>query len=47
MLAGAAQALPVTVSAPKGINLGSTSFFDGMGRTTEGWTVLQYGRINT
>jgi hypothetical protein len=45
MLAGAAQALPVTVSAPKGINLGSTSFFDGMGRTTEGWTVLQYGRI--
>jgi hypothetical protein len=39
-----AQSVPNTVSPPKGINLGSTSFFDGFGRTTEGWTWLQYGR---
>jgi hypothetical protein len=39
-----AQPVPNTVSPPKGINLGSTSFFDGFGRTTEGWTWLQYGR---
>jgi len=39
-----AASLPNTVSPPKGINLGSTSFFDGFGRTTEGWTWLQYGR---
>jgi hypothetical protein len=48
LLAAALQAhagsLPDTVSAPKGVNLGSTSFFDGFGRTTEGWTLLQYGR---
>jgi hypothetical protein len=37
-------AMPDTVTPPKGINLGSTSFFDGFGRTTEGWTLLQYGR---
>jgi hypothetical protein len=36
--------LPDVVSPPKGLNLGSTSFFDGFGRTTEGWTWLQYGR---
>jgi len=39
-----AASLPNTVSPPKGINLGSTSFFDGFGRTVEGWTLLQYGR---
>lgn len=39
-----AASLPDTVSAPKSINLGSTSFFDGFGRTDEGWTLLQYAR---
>ena len=39
-----AASVPETVSPPKAINLGSTSFFDGFGRTTEGWTWLQYGR---
>jgi hypothetical protein len=39
------QSLPNTVSPPKGINLGSTSFFDGFGRTAEGRTWLQYGRF--
>jgi len=38
------RALPDTVSPPKGLNLGSTSFFDGFGATTQGWTLLQYGR---
>jgi hypothetical protein len=40
-----ADSLPDIVSPPKGINLGSTSFFDGFGRTTEGLTLLQYGRF--
>jgi hypothetical protein len=40
-----AGALPDIVSAPKGINLGSTSFYDGFGRTGMGWTWLQYGRF--
>ena len=40
-----AGALPDIVSAPKAINLGSTSFYDGFGRTEEGWTWLQYGRL--
>jgi hypothetical protein len=40
-----AGALPDIVSAPKGVNLGSTSFYDGFGRTEEGWTWLQYGRF--
>jgi hypothetical protein len=35
---------PDTVTTPKGLNLGSTSFFDGFGRQTPGWTLLQYGR---
>jgi hypothetical protein len=42
--AAAQLSLPDIVSPPKGLNLGSTSFFDGFGRTTEGWTWLQYGR---
>ncbi len=42
-----AVTLPETVGPPKGINLGSTSFFDGFGRTTEGWTWLQYGRYES
>ncbi len=40
-----AAVLPDVVSAPKAINLGSTSFYDGFGRTQEGWTWLQYGRF--
>lgn len=43
--AARAAALPEIVSAPKGINLGSTSFYDGFGRTQQGWTWLQYGRL--
>jgi len=35
---------PDTITTPKGLNLGSTSFFDGFGRQTPGWTLLQYGR---
>jgi hypothetical protein len=37
--------LPDTIAPPKALNLGSTSYFDGFGRTTEGWTWLQYGRF--
>jgi hypothetical protein len=45
ILPAAAQTpLPDTVAPPKALNLGTTSFFDGFGRTTEGWTWLQYGR---
>jgi hypothetical protein len=40
-----AGALPDIVSAPKSINLGSTSFYDGFGRAQQGWTWLQYGRF--
>jgi hypothetical protein len=36
--------LPDIVTPPKALNLGSTSYFDGFGRTTEGWTWLQYAR---
>jgi hypothetical protein len=39
-----AQSLPDTVAPPKAVNLGSTSFFDGFGRTDEGWSWLQYGK---
>jgi hypothetical protein len=42
--AAQAQSLPDTISPPKAINLGRTSFFDGFGRTDEGFTWLQYGR---
>jgi hypothetical protein len=43
-LAAPAKSLPDTISPPKAINLGRTSFFDGFGRTDEGFTWLQYGR---
>jgi len=43
--AAQAQSLPDTVAPPKALNLGSTSFLDGFGRTTEGWSWLQYGRF--
>jgi hypothetical protein len=39
-----AQALPDVVKPPPGINLGSTSFYDGFGRTRPGVTLLQYSR---
>ncbi|MGD0630175.1 MAG: transporter [Terracidiphilus sp.] len=36
--------LPDVVKPPSGINLGSTSFYDGFGRTRPGVTVLEYFR---
>jgi hypothetical protein len=39
-----AASLPDLISPPKALNLGSTSFFDGFGRTDEGFSWLQYGR---
>jgi hypothetical protein len=36
--------LPDVVKPPAGINLGSTSFYDGFGRTRPGVTLLQYFR---
>jgi hypothetical protein len=46
LFAGVAQAQswPDIVPPPKALNLGSTSFFDGFGRTEQGWSILQYGR---
>jgi hypothetical protein len=46
LLAGTAhaQSVPDTISPPKALNLGSTSFFDGYGRTDEGFSLLEYGR---
>jgi len=41
---GAQAVLPNVVSPPAGINLGSTSFYDGFGRLRPGLTVLQYFR---
>lgn len=45
LLAAAADAasLPNTVSVPAGGNYGSTSFYDGFGRVTPGFTILEYG----
>jgi hypothetical protein len=44
-LAGhAQQTLPDVVKPPGGINLGSTSFYDGFGRIRPGVTVLEYFR---
>ena len=40
----AAADMPDTISLPKGGNYGSTTFFDGFGRTEEGFTLLEYGR---
>ena len=47
ILAGpsAASSPPNTISPPKGLNLGSTSFFDGFGRQSEGWTLIEYDRF--
>jgi hypothetical protein len=39
-----AQTLPDVVKPPGGINLGSTSFYDGFGRLKPGVTVLEYFR---
>jgi hypothetical protein len=45
LLATAANAasLPNTVNVPAGGNYGSTSFYDGFGRVTPGFTLLEYG----
>jgi hypothetical protein len=40
-----AGAPPNTISPPRGLNLGSTSFFDGLGRQSPGWTFIEYGRF--
>jgi hypothetical protein len=43
-VAGAHAPLPDVVKPPSGINLGSTSFYDGFGRTQPGVTLLEYFR---
>ena len=42
--ASAQTPLPDVVKPPSGINLGSTSFYDGFGRTRPGVTLLEYFR---
>ncbi|MBB5864515.1 transporter [Xanthomonas sp. 3058] len=42
--AALAQAVPETAAPPQGINLGGTSFMDGFGSLTPGWTVIEYLR---
>ena len=42
----AAPVPPDVVKLPAGINLGSTSFYDGMGKTDPGWSILYYARLN-
>ncbi len=41
----AADPAPNTISPPKGLDLGSTSFFDGLGREQQGWTLIEYDRF--
>ncbi|OBR75702.1 meta-pathway of phenol degradation protein [Xanthomonas arboricola pv. fragariae] len=43
-VAASAQAVPETAAPPQGINLGGTSFLDGFGSSTPGWTVIEYLR---
>jgi hypothetical protein len=43
-LANAQTTPPAVVKPPSGINLGSTSFYDGFGRLRPGFTLLQYFR---
>jgi hypothetical protein len=43
----AQPAPPNTISPPKGLNLGSTSFYDGFGRQSEGWTLIEYDRYES
>jgi hypothetical protein len=45
MGSAAAGPPPNTISPPKGLNLGSTSFFDGLGRQSPGWTFIEYDRF--
>ena len=40
------MAPPDVVKLPQGINLGSSSFYDGFGRTDTGWMALDYFRVN-
>jgi hypothetical protein len=42
--AKAAHSLPDTITTPKGLNLGSTSFFDGFARQDPGLSVIEYDR---
>jgi hypothetical protein len=42
--AAAQSTVPDTVAVPKALNLGTTSFFDGFGNISGGWTLLQYVR---
>jgi hypothetical protein len=42
--AALAAAPPDTITPPKGLNLGSTSFFDAFGRQTPGFTLIEYQR---
>jgi hypothetical protein len=49
LLAAAAElsralAAPAIITVPSALNLGTTSFFDGFGKTGEGFTLLQYAR---
>lgn len=44
--AAAAQSLPATVKLFSGNNLGSTSFFDGFGPQSPGFTLIDYFRYN-
>jgi hypothetical protein len=44
LMVNAQASLPDVVKPPSGINLGSTSFYDGFGRTRPGVTVLEYFR---
>ena len=43
----AGASMPDTISPPKGLNLGSTSFYDGFGRESEGWSLIEYDRYET
>jgi hypothetical protein len=40
-----AASLPDTITTPKGLNLGSTSFFDAFGRQTPGFSIVEYDRF--
>lgn len=41
-----AAMLPDVVNQPPGIDLGSTSFYDGFGRSSPGWRILSFFRFN-
>jgi len=41
-----AATLPDVVNQPPGIDLGSTSFYDGFGRSSPGWRIMSFLRVN-